>query len=258
MSEVSTENIIELLSSSRRVKDLMKMQVMLMSDNDEFKKLCYYVFSSSNDVDYFTVDSLEDQYDLLDNMDIIVFNQEDMEIKEKIIARIKEKKLSLKLFVISNQKHIRQIDKLKEHVNGVHKLFKKDFLIEDFIMSVETFLENNFYSKRLVKIYNDNEVLTLDKKKFQKKVNTLIQKKVFFSLVSYEYESNNEITSYNLQKIVREYDNIFINEKTKKIKFLMLNVSPEFAKATVHERIKNFSISLIPDEATSAFNLVYE
>ena len=53
-----------------------KIQVMLMSEDDEQKKLHYYIFSSSADVDYYTIDILpEDEMSILTDMDIIIYNK---------------------------------------------------------------------------------------------------------------------------------------------------------------------------------------
>ncbi len=236
-----------------------KIQVMLMSENDEQKKLHYYIFSSSADVDYYTIDILpEDEMSIIAEMDIVIYNKEDDILKKRILQTIKKENLAVKFFEITSQDYLRQKDLLMANLDGIDKLFKKDFLMEDFVMSVEMYLKNSFYSKRLLTLDDENEIIVSHKNIFEEKINTLLEKKIFFSLFTYGYDADADIASYNIQKIVREYDNIFVNKRKKEINFLILNTVPDFGKELIQKRIQNFSISLELKSAKSAFDLVFE
>ncbi len=235
-----------------------KIQVMLMSDNDVLKKLHYYIFSSASDVDYYTIDILpHEEMDLIQEMDIIIYNKEDASLKKRILDTIKKEKLDLKFFEITNQEYLRQKDLLLANIDGVDKLFKKDFLMEDFVMSIEMYLKSSFYSRRLLAL-EESEIVIHKKELFDKKVTDLLEKKIFFSLFTYHYEADADIESYNIQKIVREYDNIFVNKRKKEIKFLVLNTIPDFAAQLIQKRIENFSITLELRESKSAFDLIFD
>jgi hypothetical protein len=236
-----------------------KIQVMLMSDNDELKKLHYYIFSSAKDVDYYTIDILpEDEMSLLSEMDIIIFNKKNIDLKYDILKYIKTHNLSLKFFEITNNEYLRQKDLLMANLDGVDKLFKRDFLMEDFVMSIEMYLKSSFYSKRLLSLPQENQIIMTKKELFEKKIDALINKKIFFSLFTYHYEADADIESYNIQKIVREYDNIFINKRREEIHFLILNTIPDFGKELIQNRIQNFSIHLELKRAESAFDLIFD
>ncbi len=235
------------------------IQVMLMSDNDELKKLHYYIFSSSEDVDYYTIDILpEEEMSILEEMDIIIYNKKDPLLKKQILSTIKHNRLPVKFFEITNNAYLRQKDLLIANLDGVDKLFKKDFLMEDFVMSIEMYLKSNFYSKRLLTLDENNEIIIYKKELFEKKIESLLDKKVFFSLFTYAYDADAEIESYNIQKIVREYDNIFVNKRKKELQFLILNTVPDFGKELIQKRIQNFSISLELLESKSAFDLIFD
>ncbi len=236
-----------------------KIQVMLMSENDEQKKLHYYIFSSSADVDYYTIDILpEDEMSIISEMDIVIYNKNDDTLKKRILQTIKKEKLSVKFFEITSHEYLRQKDLLMANLDGVDKLFKKDFLMEDFVMSIEIYLKNSFYSRRLLALNDTNEIVVYKKNIFDDKISTLLDKNIFFSLFTYAYESDADIETYNIQKIVREYDNIFINKRKKEINFLILNTVPNFGKELIQKRIQNFSISLELKSAKSAFDLVFD
>jgi hypothetical protein len=235
-----------------------KIQVMLMSDSDALKKLHYYIFSSASDVDYYTIDKLPDEeMDLIYEMDIIIYNKKDASLKKKILESIKKEKLDLKFFEITNQAYLRQKDLLLANIDGVDKLFKKDFLMEDFVMSIEMYLKSSFYSRRLLSL-EESEIVMHKKELFEKKIADLLEKKIFFSLLRYQYDADADIESYNIQKIVREYDNIFVNKRKKEITFLVLNTIPDFAAQLIQERIENFSITLELSESKSSFDLIFD
>ena len=236
-----------------------KIQVMLMSDNDEQKKLHYYVFSSACDVDYYTIDILPDnEMDILAEMDIIIFNKKDESLRSRMLKKIKKEKLSVKFFEITDNEYLRQKDLLMANIDGVDKLFKKDYLMEDFVISIEMYLNSNFYSKRLFNLSDDNEIVITKKALFDEKINALLEKKIFFSLFTYKYEADADIKSYNIQKVVREYDNIFVNNRKKEISFLILNTVPDFGRMLIQKRIQNFSITLEEKKVDSAFDLIFD
>ncbi|RUM66938.1 MAG: hypothetical protein DSZ06_02300 [Sulfurospirillum sp.] len=260
-NRVLDENLLDdlvILENIKRKRD-KKIELMLISDNEEIKKLHYYIFSSVDDVEYYTLEDLSpEDISLLYEMDIIIFNKNDEELKESILQIIKSQKLDLKFFEISKKQYIRNKDMLIAHNSGVHKLFSRDFMLEDFIMNIEIFLKTNFYTKRLIALKENKEITIESKELFENRVFELINKKIFFSLLKFSYDSDTDIKNYNLQKIVREYDTIYFDKKRKILHFLILNTIPSFGKKSIKKRVENFSISVEPLEALSAFELVYE
>jgi len=258
--ELDQESLVELSLINDRHNIIKNIQIALISSNEEIKKLNYYLFSNVNDVDYYTIDDslTEDRLDELDDMDIIIFNKEDDKLKNMLLHNIKAKNLKTKFFVISNKNYLRQKDILKEHINGVDKLLKMDFFLEDYILSMEKYLYSNFYSKRLLSHEDAKDVLLTSKKKFDKKVNKLLDEKIFFSIFNYKYSSEMDINKYNIRKIVRECDLICIDEKNQELTFLLLNVIPAFGLELIKKRINNFSITLKENYTQSAFDIIYE
>ena len=257
--ELDDENLIELSLLNDRISTAKNIQVALLSDCEDIKKLNYYLFSEVSDVDFFTIDSLtENELSNMDDMDIIVFNKENDMLKEMLLHNIKAKNLKTKFFLISNKNYLRQKDILREHINGVDKYLKMDFFLEEYILSMEKFLHSNFYSKRLLAYEDEQDVLMVDKRKFELKINQLIKDKIFFSLFNYKFNSEMDIESYNIRKIVRECDLILVDDKNHEITFLLLNVVPEFGSELIKKRINNFSISLEENNKLSAFDIIYE
>lgn len=257
--DLETDELIQLSLLDPKYSYVKNIQVTLISDCEDLKKLNYYLFSDVNDVDYYTIDTL-DESDIaeMDKMDIIIYNKDDDGLKDLLLHNIKAKNLNTQFFVISNKSYLRQKDILREHINGVDKLLKMDFFLEDYILSIEKYLHSNFYTKRLLAQEDNAEVITYEKTKFEEHVNLLIDRKIFFSLFHFSYESDIDIRSYNIKKIVRECDIIFIDETKQEMTVLLLNVIPEFGIELIKKRISNFSIQLQKIAKLSAFDIIYE
>jgi len=255
--EINSDALIELsLLDNNKLKNI---QIALITDNNDLKKLNYYLFRDVSDVDHYTIDSLDDiDITLLDSMDIIIFHKEDDALKHEILHNIKAKQLSTTFFCISSKPYLRQKDILEAHINGVDKLMKMDFFLEDYILSMEKYLHSNFYSKRLLKLEEPEDVLVSSQVKYSQRVNDLVERKIFFSSFCYKFKAEIDIDEYNLRKIVREYDTIFIDKNKNEITFLLLNVIPEFGEEVIKKRISNFSIILEHKTSISAFDLVFE
>jgi hypothetical protein len=159
---VVDKNIIDelvVLEKANNKKD-EKIQLMLMSDSDEIKKLHYFIFSSANDVDYYTIDELEpEDISIIYDMDIIIYNKKDENLKKSILQIIEAQKLDLKFFEISDSEYLRQKDLLIAHNSGVHKLFNKNFMLEEFVINIEIYLKSNFYTKRLLELKEYDELM---------------------------------------------------------------------------------------------------
>ena len=258
---MAVENIVDDLLVLEKIKNKRnkKIELMLISDNEELKKLHYYIFSSAKDINYYTIDKVEpEDLSIVYDMDIIVYNGSNKNLKTNILNIIEDKNLDLKFFEISKQNYLRQKDILIAHNSGIHKLFEKEFMLEEFVMSIEMHLKSNFYTKRLIALEENSDIVIDSLNLFEKRVDDLLKKRVFFSLFKYRFDSDNEIDSYNLKKIVREYDTIYIDKKKGIIHFLILNTIPTFGKKLIRERIKNFSIYLEDINALSSFDLVFE
>ena len=253
------ENLAELSLLNEQRTAVKNIQITLMSDSEDIKKLNYYLFSEVSDVDFYNIDALEEsELSDMDEMDIIVFNKNDEDLKQMLLHNIKAKNLDTKFFVISNKSYLRQKDILKEHINGVDKFLKMDFFLEDYILSMEKFLRSNFYSKRLLLREDAKDVVIKDKKMFDNNIDQLLNEKIFFSLFSYSYNAEMDISNYNIRKIVRECDLILVDDKKEEITFLLLNITPEFGSELIKKRINNFSITLTETSKRSSFDIIYE
>ncbi len=247
---------LSLFDQSRQ--SAQNIRIALISDKNELRKLNYYLFKDVQGVDYYTFDDEAVELDLIAEMDIVIFSKNDDKLKEAILHEIKAKNLKTKFMMISDKPYLRQKDILQEHINGVDKLMKMDFFLEDYILSIEKYLHSNFYSRRVLSIEDLSEVITHDRARFQQRVDELMRNKIYFSLLRYSYESEIDIDEYNIKKIVREHDTILIDKEKGEIVFLLMNVIPQFGTQIIKKRIENFSIRLSLEHACNVFDLLFE
>jgi len=247
---------LSLFDQSRQ--SAQNIRIALISDKNELRKLNYYLFKDVQGVDYYTFDDEAVELDLIAEMDIVIFSKNDEKLKEAILHEIKAKNLKTKFMMISDKPYLRQKDILQEHINGVDKLMKMDFFLEDYILSIEKYLHSNFYSRRVLSIEDLSEVITHDRARFQQRVDELMRNKIYFSLLRYSYESEIDIDEYNIKKIVREHDTILIDKEKGEIVFLLMNVIPQFGTQIIKKRIENFSIRLSLEHACNVFDLLFE
>ncbi len=235
------------------------VKVALVTDNSDLQKLNYYLFKDVDDVDFYAIDENRGlDLSLIGEMDIVIYSREDAAFKEEILHHIRVNNLKTKFMVISDKPYLRQKDILQEHINGVDKLLRMDFFLEEYIVTVEKYLRNNFYSRRVLDLPDHSEIIVYEKGLFKKRINDLMKRKIYFSLFEYRFESEMSIDAYNLRKIVREHDTIYIDRDQKRIIFLLMNVTPTFGESIIRKRVNNFSITLSPEAKCNVFDLLYE
>jgi len=230
--------------------------IALITDDEEFKKLNYFIFSDVEGINYSTIDRPYDKdLSILSEMDLIIFNKADEKLEELILKNIHRKNLSTKFIHIVDNKNYRRVDFLNEYLLGVSKIIKLEDELEEYIFEIQKELRNNFYSKRLNQI-EQNKILS-QKDKFEKKINSLIEKRVFFTKLRFKFDSDLDIFEYNLKKVIRQRDTIYIDKDSHEIYFLMLDIMPKKASSIIRERITNFSIRVDEISQKNVFDLIF-
>ncbi len=256
---IVTENRMEdLLVELSLLNDLeeRELNIVLLSDNEELKKLNYFIFNEVKGINYYTMD---DPYDkdlsVLSQMDIVIYNKNDKDLENHILENIANKNLHCKFLHIVDDKNFRKVDFLDEYLHGVSKVIKVDSELEEYIFDIQRELGSNFYSQRLQGIKAVG--ILYDKKRFENRVDELIKKRVCFTKLRYTYESDMDIKKYNLKKILRNKDTIYIDIQKSEIFFLLIDVLPNKASEIIKSRIKNFSIRLSEISHKSVFDIVF-
>jgi hypothetical protein len=259
MDDVVTKNRIDDLLIELSLLDNnvdKELNIVLLSDNDDMKKLNYFIFNDIDGINYYTMgDPYDTDLTILSQMDIVLYNKNNKKLENMLLENIINRHLNCKFIHIVDSSNYRKLDLLEEYLQGVSKVIKLDSDLEEYIFEIQKELMNAFYSKRLQNIkpidiiYEQNE--------FEKRIDELIKKRVCFTSLRYTYESDMDISKYNLKKILREKDGIYIDKKRNEIYFLLLDVMPQKANSIIKSRIKNFSIRLSEISHKSVFDIVF-
>ena len=259
MDDVVTKNRVDdlLIELSLLDNEIDKeLNVVLLSDNDDMKKLNYFIFNDVEGINYYTMDNpFDSDLTILSQMNIILYNKDDKELEDELLENIINKHLNCKFIHIVDSSNYRKLDFLEEYLQGVSKVIKLDSDLEEYIFEIQKELMNGFYSKRLQKIKPIDTIY--EQNKFEKRVDELIKKRVCFTHLRYTYESDMDISKYNLKKIVREKDSIFIDREKSELHFLLLDVMPKKANDIIKSRIKNFNIRISEISYKSVFDIVF-
>jgi hypothetical protein len=259
MDDVVTKNRIDDLLIELSLLDNSidkELNVALLSDSDDMKKLNYFIFNDVDGINYHTIDEPYDSdLTILSQMDIVLYNKDDKKLEDMILENIINKHLNCKFIHIVDSSNYRKLDFLEEYLQGVSKVIKLDSDLEEYIFEIQKELMNGFYSKRIQKIKPIDTIY--EKSIFEKRVDELIENRVCFTSLRYTYESDMDISKYNLKKIVREKDTIYIDKKNSEIYFLLLDIMPKKANDIIKSRIKNFSIRVSEISHKSVFDIVF-
>ena len=233
-----------------------ELNVALLSDSDDLKKLNYFIFNSVENINYHTIDTpYDNDLSILSQMDIVIFNKEDKNLENLILENIANKHLHCKFFCLVDEKSYRKVDFLNEYLHGVSKVIRVENELEEYIFEIQRELRCNFYSQRLRKIEAVDTLFQRDD--FESRIKNLIDERVCFTKLRYTYDSDLDIAKYNLRKILRDKDTIYIDRQKSEIYFLLLDVMPSKADSIIKSRVKNFSIRLSEISHESVFDIVF-
>ncbi len=232
------------------------INVVLLSDSDEMKKLNYYIFDGVEGINYYTMDAPYDSdLSILSNMNFVIYNKEDEKLEKMILENIAKKHIDSKFLYVVDKKKYSKLDFLEEYKNGVDHIIMIDSNIEEYLYEIQKELRNDFYIRRLSKIKEVGILKNVED--LEKRINELIQNRIFFTKLRYHYDSDIDIFKYNLNKIIRKKDTIYIDKNRQEIYFLLLNILPTKAHNIISKRIKNFSIRLSQISQKDVFDLIY-
>ncbi len=232
------------------------INVVLLSDSDEMKKLNYYIFDGVEGINYYTMDAPYDRdLSILSTMNFVLYNKDDKELEKIILENIEKKHIKSKFIYIVDKKRYKQLNLLEEYANGVDNIVIIDSQIQEYIYEIQRELRNNFYIKRLKKIKEQKILKNIEE--LEERINELIKNRIFFTKLRYKYESDMNPYKFNLDQMIRKKDSIYIDKIKKEIYFLLLNILPAKAHSIITKRVKNFPIKLKQIAQKNVFDLIY-
>ncbi len=217
--------------------------VILFSDKDEVINFHKYIFKKDTFINFQHVDKLDQEsIKLVQKADILIYNLQDILLKDKLLNIIRDDNLRTIFLFISEEAVIRKRDKIK---NGISYIFEKHFNLLFYIHAIEKSLGRDFYTSIFKNIdLVPNKTYYSNQDKFKEIIGTFLEQQVYFSIVVIEYEGEKSIKPKLIENCVRELDIVYHNEIGKSLVFLLVDMLPSQALSLICKRLKNQYVRL--------------
>ncbi len=247
---VSSNNLLIFMPyNEKEIKILKnKIKIALVSHNEKLQHFFQYIFRNEYLIDFNIIEiSLEKYPEILPNLDILILNSDSEKLKIEIPNFIKENNLKTKLFFISEKDYFRETDKQIFYSQGYSNVFSKNFSFEELIFNIEKESGKFFYFDKFDKIVKNEtlykgikQTIYTNQKEFFKKIKIFIENGIYFTIFSYQILTEN-FDKIDFQKLIRDYDSIFIDREQKQTILLCVNSRPRIKKI-IQERFKQQKI----------------
>jgi len=212
-------------------------QIVLLSDQQEIIEMHHTIFDNQKNIQFkhFSLQEMNSALETIEETtDVIIYNDSHQSLDASIIENLKSKAHFAKIFQLSDKKFLRKPDRMHAKALGIEYLAAVHFDLEEYISSIETVIENNFYTDKLKMLYAKKEPHDIDFNALKLHVKELKERQILFSLLSVNSE---EVDMSNLTSLVREHDYIYHDKASHTLVFVLLNILRGSAHAILAERL---------------------
>ncbi len=212
-------------------------QIVLISDQKDIIDMHHIIFNNQKNIKFKHL-SLEEFKKGIGTMDettdVVVYNDSQTTLDKKVVSELKEIAQFSKIFQLSDKKFLRKPDYGNAKALGIDYLAPLNFDIEEYIASIETVIENDFYSRKLKIFFENEQSQKVDFDKLKRHVVELKDQQILFSLLSANIE---DIENSSLSALVRERDYIYQDTASKTVVFVLVNILRESAHDILAKRL---------------------
>ncbi len=235
----------------REIQKYKKQQtsILLYSDKKELIDFHHYIFKEDEFINFQQVLELDEKnYNLVDDTDIIIFNLQNISLKNELLAYVKNQNLKTKFLFLSDVKAVRKRDKLSENENGISYMYGKQFNLLEYIYSLEKVIGRDFYTSALKKIDITTHVKYYeDFEEFKSVTDTFEKHRICCSVVSVNYQYKTTLTKATLEKCIRDLDMVYHDTESRRLLFVLVDVLPRQAFLLICDRLKELDIKHQPE-----------
>ena len=224
LENVKTDDNIHILIISTNLK-LISFHKYLLNHKD----------SKNFKISFIKNDPLKALQMALKNPNLIIYNPDKKTLKLDICETIKENGLKSKILYIFNKNFVRTGEKSRVIEAGCHKLFSENFNFEEYIFSLQRYINSEFYENRFDNL-NSKVIIFSDKVKFNNEVKIYFKNKILFTIFRYIYSVDEDLVK-KLSNLMRDYDKAFIDKEKKVILYLAVNTRKNLGEA-IKNRLK--------------------
>ncbi|WP_187646923.1 response regulator transcription factor [Nitrosophilus labii] len=229
LKENETSNLVT--QETQAEKPLKK--ILLISQDTELINLHRFLFDRESYI-FDTASSLSETIQkILEGPDLIIYNPPDESYDLEVCTIIKNNNLRSKLIYIVNKEYVRQSDKMNAINAGCYEIFSKNFIFEEYILTLERIIQNHFYTTLIQQLPNNMEIIK-NLQHFCNIIDGFWHNRIYASIISAKTNISKEI----LFSKIREKDIMFYDEK--RVIFCLISLRKEIAK-TVIDKMKAFT-----------------
>ena len=178
-----------------------KRKVVLYTHDNALASMHRYIFDTEEFEVYISNNLLETISLLEKKVDLLIYNYSELNETKEMHKVIKRYGYNGHMICISAKNYIRSTDRMSSVNYGCEDIFPINFILEEYILSIERTLNERFYSSKINEIPPHREVVN-DIEKFCRIVSSLIEKHIYFTILEVESDVDKDI----LKKRFREKD----------------------------------------------------
>ncbi len=222
--------------SQGEVKQEQKVDktILLATDDESLIKLNNYIFSKPNLTLEIASSMAEIVQKTLQEPDLIIYKSFSTKFDLEICRIIKKNNLKSKVMYLIEQDYVRFEDKIAASNAGCEEVLSRNFIFEEYILSIEKVLKNAFYTSLSYQL-PENKIMQ-NNKQFCEVVDNLIEEKILFSIV----KITTNIPKDEIVSQVRKKDIVFY--ENGQVVFCLVNLSKNMVK-TFLEKITALALS---------------
>ncbi len=190
------------ISSKKSKKRLShKTKILIQTTNISLISMHEYIFNR-DDFEVYISSSLLDTINYMEiAIDLLIYNYDKFDETKEMYKVLQRYGYRGHMICISTKPYIRSTDRMIGVNYGCEDMFPINFLLEEYILSIERTLQYRFYSTKIHKIPSNKEVAN-NITEFCKTVNILIEEHIYFTVLVVE----SDVSENTLKKRFRDKD----------------------------------------------------
>ena len=213
--------------SSNIDTETSKNDMLVISQDERFKKIHSYIFSKYFNIEF--ASNLSEVIKKIENKPEIIIYQDQETIPEfDICNTVKNISPRSNIIFILNKNYIRAEDKMDAIQSKCYEVFSRNFNLEEYILTIEKINQNFFYSNKL-KLLPPQKIAT-SYENFCKAIKSLYNERIFFSVVESSEFKDETINRLRAHDIIYKKDGFTY--------LCLVNVTKEMFESYLKEKLE--------------------
>jgi len=213
-------------------------EICLISDSPENIALHEKIFGQQENIDFhhYTLEEIvQGDKIIADTTDIIIYNNSQIEINEKMVEYLKQNAHFSRIFLLSNKKFLRKSDVKNLQNIGVDYMAALFFDIKEYVSSIEAVIEDDFYSQKLAIVSPVGQTQEVDYDELRRRIIALEEYQVVYSKL---LVPEDKINHHRVTSLIRDDDYVYYDRQKGSVTFVLLNILENNAKEILAQRLK--------------------